>query len=253
MWRVALQGARFAVVGRAIEAIYDLVGGPGPRASAIARTRLIDDLIGQAALTIDQLVILGAGYDTRAHRLDCLSDTTVYEIDHPDTQADKRSILAGVTTLAARSLTFVSVDFERDDLANALSASGYQRGKRTMFLWEGVTQYLSSHAVDKTLSAIRQTACEGDSLVFTYVDDAALGGDISRFPEAARWMNGTAKRAEPWIFGLSPTDLPDYLRTRGFCLASDLSTREAGRLYFRPLGRPDQGSDLYHVTTATIS
>lgn len=70
-WRVALQGARFVLVGRAIEAVYDLVGGPGPRASAVARTKLIDDLISEASPSIDQLVILGAGYDTRAHRLDC--------------------------------------------------------------------------------------------------------------------------------------------------------------------------------------
>jgi methyltransferase (TIGR00027 family) len=85
-WRVALRGARFVVVRRVIEAVYDLVGGPGPRASAIARTKLIDDLIREASPVIDQLVILGAGYDTRAYRLDCLSDRAVYEIDHPNTQ-----------------------------------------------------------------------------------------------------------------------------------------------------------------------
>ena len=93
-WRVALRSARFVIVRRAIEAIYDLVGGPGPRASAIARTKLIDDLIREASPSIDQLVILGAGYDTRAHRLDCLADRAVYEVDHPNTQADKRTVLA---------------------------------------------------------------------------------------------------------------------------------------------------------------
>jgi methyltransferase (TIGR00027 family) len=252
-WRLALKGARFVAVRRAIEAIYDLIGGPGPRASAVARTRLIDELICEASPSIDHLVILGAGYDTRAQRLDCLSNIAVYEVDHPSTQADKRAVLATATALAARSLTFVAIDFEHNDLADALTSSGYQRGKRAMFLWEGVTQYLSSQAVDKTLSAIRQTARQGDTLVFTYIDAAVLRGHTGRFPEAARWLDGTAKRGEPWIFGLSPTDLHDYLHTRRFRLESDLSTREAGERYFTPLKRPDQGSRLYHVAAATIS
>jgi methyltransferase (TIGR00027 family) len=252
-WRFALRGARLVAVRRAIEAIYDHVGGPGPRASAIARTKLIDDLITEAAASIDQLVILGAGYDTRAHRLDCLSDRAVYEIDHPNTQADKRAVLSRTTPPAATVPTYVGVDFEHDDLTAALIASGYQPGQRSMFLWEGVTQYLSSEAVDKTLSAIHQAARLGDTLIFTYVDDAVLRGEHDRFPEAARWLRGTANRGEPWISGLSPTGLRDYLRTRGFDLVSDLSTRQAGERYFTPPRGPDQGSELYHVATATIS
>ena len=252
-WRVALKGARFVVVRRAIEAIYDLVGGPGPRASAIARTRLIDDIIGEASSSIDQLVILGAGYDTRAHRLDCLSGCAIYEVDHPATQADKRAALARPSSPAGQAPVFVAVDFERDDLTAALIASGYHLGQRSMFLWEGVTQYLSSEAVDKTLSAIHRTACQGDTLVFTYVDAAVVQGDLGRFPEAARWLHGTAKRGEPWIFGLPPADVNDYLSARGLFLISDLSTREAGARYFTPLRRHDRGSDLYHVAAATIS
>jgi methyltransferase (TIGR00027 family) len=162
-WRVALRSARFAVVRRAIEALYDLVGGPGPRASAIARTKLIDDLICEASPSIDQLVILGAGYDTRAHRLDCLSDRAVYEIDHPNTQARKRTVLARANLSAATAPRYVAVDFERDDLTAALIASGCQPAQRSMFLWEGVTQYLSSEAVDKTLSAIHQASRQGDT------------------------------------------------------------------------------------------
>jgi methyltransferase (TIGR00027 family) len=251
-WRVALRGARCVVVRRAIEAIYDRVGGPGPRASAIARTKLIDDLICEASPSIDQLVILGAGYDTRAHRLDCLSHHAVYEIDHPNTQTDKRTVLARAKPSARTVPRYVAVDFERDDLTAALIASGYQPAQRSMFLWEGVTQYLSSKGVDKTLSAIHQAARQGDTLVFTYVDDSVVRGEHDRFPEAVKWLQGTANRGEPWIFGLSPAGLHDYLRARGFSLVSDLTTRQAGERYFTPLQRPDRGSDLYHIATATI-
>jgi Leucine carboxyl methyltransferase len=72
---------------------------------------------------------------------DCLSDRAVYEIDHPTTQADKRAVLACAKPLAP---TYVSLDFERDDLAAVLIAASYRRDQRSMFLWEGVTQYLPS-------------------------------------------------------------------------------------------------------------
>jgi methyltransferase (TIGR00027 family) len=251
-WRVALRGARLAVVRRAIEAIYDFVGGPGPRSSAVARTRLIDDLICERSPSIEQLVILGAGYDTRAHRLACLSGRAVFEIDHPNTQAQKRAVLGRAAPPATTVPTYVAVDFERDDLTSALISSGYQPARESMFLWEGVTQYLSSEAVNETLSAIHQMGRRGDTLVFTYVVDAVVKGELDRFPEAARWLRGTANRGEPWIFGLSPAGLHDYLHVRGFRLVSDVSTRQAGESYFTPLRRRDRGSDLYHVATATI-
>jgi len=252
-WRVALWGARWAVARRTIETIYDLLGGPGPRASAIARTKLIDDLICEASSSISQLVILGAGYDARAFRLDCLSKCAVHEVDHPNTQAHARAILRQAGTPTAARLEFTAVDFERDDLRDALITSGYQPSRRTMFLWEGVTQYLPDEAVEKTFSAIRRAARKDDSLIFTYVDEAVLHGDHDRFPEAAKWLRGTAKRGEPWIFGLPPSGLRQYLLTRGFSLVSDLSAREAGERYFPQQGRLDRGSDLYHIATTTVS
>jgi methyltransferase (TIGR00027 family) len=251
-WRVALWGARFVVVRRAIEAVYDRIGGPGPRVSAIARTKLIDDLICEASPSIGQFVILGAGYDTRAQRLDTLSHCAVYEIDHPITQARKRAILAHAKPSTPQVPRFVGVDFENDDLAAALLASGFQTASPSMFLWEGVTQYLSSAAVDKTLEAIHQAARQGDTLVFTYVDAAVIRGEDARFPEAVRWLHGTTKRGEPWVFGLSPAGLHDYLGARGLGLVSDVSTREAGERYFTPIRRRDRGSDLYRVVTAKI-
>ena len=251
-WRLALLAARLSAVRRAIEALYDAIGGPGPRASAIARTKLIDDLIQEAAASIDQLVILGAGYDTRAHRLECLSGHVIYEADHPNTQADKHAVLARTHSASGTTIAYVPIDFEHDDLVAALLSSGYHNDHRSMFLWEGVTQYLSADAVDATLAAIRGTARRGDTLLFTYVEDAVVRGEQDRFPEAAKWLRGTAARGEPWIFGISPRDISEFLHVRGFCLVSDQSTREAGERYFIPLHRPERGSELYHVAMATI-
>ena len=250
-WRVALAASRLGPVHRLIEAAYDFVGGPGPRASAIARTKHIDEIIEERAASVDQVVILGAGYDTRPYRLRALACHTIFEIDHPDTQTLKVAALrrAGIDN---PNVEFVPVDFETDDLAAALKSAGYASGRPTLFLWEGVTQYLSAEAVDRTLSVIRGLAAAGSLLVFTYVDDAVLH-DPSVFPEAAKWLRGVTRRGEPWTFGLSPNRLADFFAERGFGLVDDKSTAEAGARHFQSLDRHDRGSGLYHVAIAATS
>ena len=252
-WRIALAAADVGIARKAIEAVYDLVAGPGPRASAIARTRFIDDTIEELAPSLAQLVILGAGYDCRPYRMPCLSGCDVFEVDHPDTQATKRSLLAGAGRVLPDHVRFVPVDFETDDLAGALLASGYRTDKPGFFLWEGVTQYLSPEAVDCTLAVIRELSQAGSYLIFTYVDNAVIGGSSERFPEAEKWLRGVSRRGEPWVFGIAPRDAAQFLRDRGFALTEDISTAEAGIRYFDPLGRHDRGSGLYRVAVAFVA
>jgi methyltransferase (TIGR00027 family) len=252
-WRLVLAAARFGVVRRAVEALYDFVGGPGPRASAVARTRLIDDVLMEATAGRSQVVILGAGFDCRAYRLPVLADCVVFEVDRLETQSLKRERLDRMSVSAVSPVTFVAVDFERGDLALALRDAGYDDQRPTIFLWEGVTQYLTAEAVDATLAAIRQLASSSASmLLFTYVDRAALDAGALAFPEAARWLNGVRARGEPWIFGLDPNGLGDYLECRGFTLESDVTTAQAGERYFAARGRSERGSRLYRVATATV-
>jgi methyltransferase (TIGR00027 family) len=259
-WRLIIRASRVGAVRRAVEVLYDRVAGPGPRASAVARTRLIDDLVSDARSWIGQLVILGAGFDARAYRLPGLERVTVFEVDHPATQQAKREVLGRVLAgmvagdPLAWHVRFVPVDFERDDLARALRAAGYRDGAPSLFLWEGVTNYLTPAAVDQTLGAVRglAAAAAGSLLVFTYVDRAVLEGELSRFPEARRWVKGVRRRGEPWTFGLDPAEVAEFLSRRGFGLIGDVSTAEAGERYFGPLGRRERGSALYHVVTASV-
>jgi methyltransferase (TIGR00027 family) len=252
-WRLVLEASRVGAVRRVVEVLYDWVAGPGPRASAVARTRLIDDLVTHAlsSCSIGQLVILGAGFDARAYRLPGLEEVTVFEVDHPATQHAKRQALAGIVRPPAWHVRFVPVDFERDGLGPALRAAGYRDDTLCLFVWEGVSNYLTPAAVDQTLDAVRGLAAVGSLLVFTYVDRAALDGDSSVFPEARRWVEGVRRRGEPWTFGLDPAEVAEFLAHRGFGLIRDLSAAEAGERYFKPLGRRERGSRLYHVATAS--
>lgn len=250
-WRATLTAARIGPIRRVIEATYDYVGGPGPRPSAIVRTRLIDDHLEELAQKVGQVVILGAGYDTRPYRLPHLRGYEVFEVDHPQTQAAKRTVLrrAGIDTSLVH---FVPLDFETDDLGSALAQAGLSLHTPTLYLWEGVSQYLSHKAVDATLSTIHEWAGDGGWLIFTYVDKKVIDGKCAEFPEARKWLRGVNKRGEPWIFGLSPCEADQYLSSRGFRLVEDLSTADAGTRYFRPLGRSDRGSELYRIATAVV-
>ena len=132
------------------------------------RTRAIDDaLLDSVRGGTSQFVILGAGLDARAWRLDALSEAIVYEVDHPTMQAYKRARVDRLPP-RARDVRFVSVDLERDDLAASLAAAGHDATRPTTFVWEGVTMYLTPEALDATLSAIAARSASGSALIATY-------------------------------------------------------------------------------------
>ncbi len=144
--RVLARASGVPVLRRLAAGIFDMISGPGPRPSAIVRTRVIDDAVTRAAAGIGQWVVLGAGYDTRAWRLSALAGRRVFEADHPATQAAKRAII-GRLGLAGAQVTYVPVDFEHDDLASRLAEAGFDPTAPAGFVWEGVTNYLTSDAV----------------------------------------------------------------------------------------------------------
>jgi methyltransferase (TIGR00027 family) len=247
--RALASAARVPLLGRPAERLYDLFAGPGPRASAVARTRLIDDALSRALEARRQLVILGAGYDCRAYRLQSLANARVFEVDRPDTQAAKRERLARAMPMMPPHVAFVALDFETGDLAAALAEHGYRADQASVFLWEGVTNYLTSAAVDGTLAAVRRLSPPGSVLIFTYLDRAIIDRPDS-FPEARRWLAGVRSAGEPWTFGLEPGEVAAYLAQRGFALQEDVSTADAGERYFRPRGRRERPASFYRVVIA---
>ena len=242
--------ATLPVAGRIVPVLYDLIW-PGPRPSAVARTRLIDDTLAEAlADGITQVVLLGAGFDSRAWRLPAIGRACVIEVDRPETQQAKIAALRRTGQPLERA-RFAPVDFEHDDLAAAIRAAGLAADQPAVFVWEGVTNYLSAGAVGRTLSVVRALAGPGSLLLFTYVHRGVIDGS-AHFPEAARWVRSVARAGEPWTFGFLPATLPSYLAARGFTLAWDVSTAEAGHRYFSPAGRHDRASRLYHVALARV-
>jgi methyltransferase (TIGR00027 family) len=144
---------------------------------------------------------------------------------------------------------FVPVDFERDDLETMLMQAGFDPEVTTVAVWEGVVSYLTPAAVDLNFRMLARILAHGSQLIFTYVHSGALDGSV-KFREASRWKPSVQSTGEPFIFGFDPAALADYLRPRGFKLASDVSTAEAAKSCCAPLRRNEPGSELYRIAAA---
>ena len=165
-------GAGFIkLMGHKFSAWFGKKLAPGLHEHLIARTRFIDDLIEKAANSgAEQYVILGAGYDLRAHRLDLPSSLRVFEVDQAEVQARKRSKLPENLT-NSDNVTYVAVDFTHQSLAEQLTAAGFDKSKPTIFTLEGVSQYITKEAVSSTieeLAALIQTTSA--TFFISYVD-----------------------------------------------------------------------------------
>ena len=127
---------------------------PGFYEHLISRTRFIDDLIENSAVDgFKQYVILGVGYDTRAHRLSFPQKLKIFEVDQAEVQRRKRSKLPK-NPPNAENVTYVSVDFNHQKLKEELLKNGFDQNKPTVFTLEGVSQYISKEAVHSTLNEI---------------------------------------------------------------------------------------------------
>ena len=126
------------------------------------------------ALGATQVVVLGAGLDSRAERIDALAGARVFEVDHPSTHRYKaeRLALAGAR-LRARAVARVPIDFERDRLDEALVAAGLDPAQRSFWIWEGVTIYLTRDAITATLSAMGALSSPGSRVAVTYTQPGA--------------------------------------------------------------------------------
>jgi methyltransferase (TIGR00027 family) len=224
---------------------------PGARTSATARTRLIDDAIRDAARdNVTQVVILGAGFDCRSSRLCELKHVRVFEVDHPSTLEAKRLRLLYSGTDLPPNVRVVKIDFNRETLPGPLAASGFESCRQAVFVWEGVTNYLTAESVDAVLRFV--AACSaGTRLIFTYIDAGVLDGSV-HFEGAERVLHDVEKLGEPWTFGLHPQNAASFLSERGLLLDLDLSAAEYRARCFGASAERMKGYEFYHVVVAHV-
>jgi methyltransferase (TIGR00027 family) len=232
-WRGIVELMRLPLIGTALLAIRERQV-PGTIGGIICRTRYIDDALNDALTEhLDQVVILGAGFDTRAYRIPGIDETRVFEVDHPTTQAWKQTCLNRMFGTFPPHVVFVPIDFDQQDLAVEMEAAGFRTGAQTFYIWEGVTQYITAEAVDATVRYVA-TAAPGSRIVFTYIQHGVIDG---RLEGAQQWVPMTRRYGTPWIFGLDPEELAQYLSARGLDLVEQVGASEYQERYLNPLGR----------------
>jgi methyltransferase (TIGR00027 family) len=207
----------------------------GGWASFLCRKRYIDDqLVNAVPKGVDAVVILGAGYDTRAYRLPELAGIPVYEVDLPGNIDRKAAAVRRCLGRVPPDVTLLPVDFETDDLADSLRGKGFDRGMRTFYIWEAVTQYLTEPAVRKTMEHLAGAA-PGSGLAFTFIRKDFLDGQTMYGAESA-FEEFVVKR-RLWQFGLHPEVVAEFLAEYGWREVEQAGPEEYQARYLQPAGR----------------
>ena len=235
-------------------AIFNWLGErqlPGLAGAVVARTRFFDERTGDClANGIRQVVILGAGYDTRAYRLgDAKRGVHFYEVDHPATQAVKTARLRDVLGSLPGHVTYVAADLGRESLDRRLEGTGYDPARRTVFIWEGVSYYLSAAAVDATLAFMARNSATGSTLLFDVLPRAVADGTSTR-RDAVTLHRRLQKRGEPLLFGLDDDEVVPFLRERGFEALELVTAAACKDTWFHGANRNTPVSDIFRFVHA---
>ena len=177
---------------------------PGMYPYITARTAHIDEVFSQAVIDgIEQIVILGAGYDTRAQRLlPPHSACRIFELDAPATSAHKPARLENLPDISAEGVRYAAMDLRETPLERALDEVGADGGAKALFILEGLIMYLPCETATSLLRAIQGWAAEGSRLVMDYLLADVLAGETARYGAAVLLekaaCHGEPLRQRPW-------------------------------------------------------
>ena len=229
---------------------------PGFHEHLIARTKFIDELIVKSAINgIEQYVILGAGYDSRAHRLELPSSLKIFEVDQPEVSDNKLAKLPKELP-NSENVTYVNIDFSYQSLTEQLIGAGFNQEKSTIFTLEGVSQYITKEAVSSTIKELASLTRDTNSIFFmSYVDElldtnpeACFGEGYPNPAKKASLIKGlSAKVGEPWISFYSYAEIEDLLSQNGYSIQENVTLEDLNSLYFSPVGRTLNENQIFKL------
>jgi len=210
----------------------------------VARTRYVDEYV-MACIDegVQQLVNLGAGYDSRAYRIKGLKDgnVKVFEVDLPATQKLKKERVRRMLGSLPRNVVYVSIDFNSEKLSEKLLHCGYDKDLKSLFIWEGVTPVLTAEAVDETLHFIAGNSGAGSSIIFNYILKSVVDGTcqhehakvIKEAFNRGGILDFHASKGEGLKFGIEEGTIEEFLLERGFYQIKDISGDYYQETYFK--------------------
>jgi methyltransferase (TIGR00027 family) len=187
----------------------------------LVRTRFIDQLMERAVRGgASQVVILGAGFDTRAHRFsELLKDTPVIEVDYGATQEYKRRRVEAAFGGAPANVAYAPIDFARDSLGGALRRAGFQPGRKTYYICEGVSMYVPEEGMIETLRVIAAESGPGSALLLEYLNRGGLEL-LMKYPTGM--IQNAIDWGEPFVFGVPDGQDREFFRAAGLELGETL-------------------------------
>ena len=232
---------------------------PGSYWFEMARVKHMDGVLRrEVAAGARQVVILGAGFDSRAYRFaDRLAEIPTFEVDHPVTASAKRARVRRIFGRLPGHVRYVDADLSvAGELDTRLANAGYRRGLRTLVIWSGVTPYIPEDGVDAVLRWLAEAAAPGSSIVFDYAYREAVEG-TGFFYGAPQLRRRVAEGGEPLRFGIDRRCLAAFVAARGLALVSDLGPDQLERRYLvrrgRLAGRPYGFVAIAHARVAPIA
>ena len=232
---------------------------PGSYWFEMARVKHMDGVLRrELAAGARQVVILGAGFDSRAYRFaDRLAGIPTFEVDHPVTAAVKRARVQRILGRLPRHIRYVDADLSvAGELEKRLATAGFGHGLRTLVIWSGVTPYIPEDGVDAVLRWLARAAAPGSSIVFDYAYREAVEG-TGFFYGAPQLRRRVAEGGEPLRFGIDRECMPGFLGARGLELVSDLGPDQLERRYLvrrgRLAGRPYGFVAIAHARVTPVA
>ncbi|SHL93483.1 SAM-dependent methyltransferase [Chitinophaga sp. CF418] len=220
-----------------------------------ARTRLVDVMLENTIHDegINQVIVFGAGYDSRALRLKMKKRIQFVEIDHPDFQAQKRDILDQHRRRNGQEamVNYVPVDFNTQELDHVIPQIFQQGHYKTMFIWEGVTNNLTAPVAPRIFDYFKHFR-PGTIIIFTYVDKEMLDKP-EKFTGATSVTRLLRRNNEFWNFGIHPANIKEFLASYNMELMYNLDTSSFRHMYYGDKAVDMKGYEFYRVAMARVT
>jgi methyltransferase (TIGR00027 family) len=221
-----------------------------------ARTHHIDAALERAAEGgALQVVVLGAGFDSRAYRYhEKFPEVVFFEVDLPATIEAKQVTVRRVFGALPAQVHYAPIDFNTQTLDAVLSKAGYEATKKTFFILEGVTMYVAEAGLAATFDFVRRHAASGSELVYDYILQRVSAGDTQGLYAATKEAGGVARVGEPFVTGWTPAQADAFARRHGLAVVRDLDAAELTRRYLIGAdGKPDgRIPEWYRIIDARV-
>ncbi|MBN1410362.1 MAG: SAM-dependent methyltransferase [Spirochaetales bacterium] len=200
----------------------------------IARTKFIDNLCKESINEgVEQIVIFGAGFDSRAIRFGKMNENLkIYELDTDYTLQAKIGQFKKRKILLPENTVYIPVDFNIDSPPEKLLENGFKPDKRSLLILEGIIMYLTEKAVDELFGVIDRLTSTGSRIVFDYIHAAVLKRENLYYGESSIYKT-VSNAGEGWRFGFEKSNVSSFLEKYNLKLIRNLDSEDLEKLYFK--------------------